>query len=63
MVGCVLSQLKPSEFYILSCEKGLGLRPWPFPQLRMYKDLILWYVELLGLYRNPECVCDTSHHY
>ena len=21
MVGCVLSQLKPSEFYILSCEK------------------------------------------
>ena len=23
MVGCGLSQLKPSEFYILSCEKGL----------------------------------------
>ena len=24
MVGCVLSQLKPSELYILSCGKGLG---------------------------------------
>ena len=35
MVGCVLSQLKPSELYILSCGKGLGLRPGPFPQLRM----------------------------
>ena len=30
MVGCVLSQLKPSEFSILSCEKGLGLRPRSF---------------------------------
>ena len=31
MVGCVLSQLKPSEFYILSCEAKnlelLGLYP------------------------------------
>ena len=27
MVGCVLSQLKPSELYILSFEKGLGLYP------------------------------------
>ena len=35
MVGCVLSQLKPSEVYILSCEKGLGLRPRPYSQLRM----------------------------
>ena len=35
MVGCVLSQLKPSELYILSCEKGRGRRPRPFPQLRM----------------------------
>ena len=35
MVGCVLSQLKPSELSILSCEKGLGLRPGPFSQLRM----------------------------
>ena len=26
MVRCVLSQLKPSELYILNCEKGLGLR-------------------------------------
>ena len=24
MIGCVLGQLKPSEFYILSCEKGPG---------------------------------------
>ena len=24
MIGCVLSQLKPSQLYILSCEKGLG---------------------------------------
>ena len=27
--------LKPSEFYILCCEKGLGLRPRPSSQLRM----------------------------
>ena len=40
MVGCVLSQLKPSELYILSFGKSLGLRP--FPQLRN--------VEFLGLY-------------
>ena len=33
MVGCVLSQLKPSELYILSCGKSLGLRPRTFPQL------------------------------
>ena len=25
MVGCVLSQLKPSELHILSCGKGRGL--------------------------------------
>ena len=24
MVGCVFSQLKPSGFYILSCEEGRG---------------------------------------
>ena len=30
MAGCVLSQLKPSGFSILSCEKGLGLRPRTF---------------------------------
>ena len=35
MFGCVLSQLKHSELYILSCEKSLGLRPRPFSQLRM----------------------------
>ena len=36
MVGCVSSQLKPSELYILSFEKILGLRPRPFSKLRMY---------------------------
>ena len=35
MFGCVLSQLKPAELYILSCEKSLGLRPRPFSQLWM----------------------------
>ena len=35
MVVCVLSQLKPSELYILSLEKALGLRPRPFSKLRM----------------------------
>ena len=30
LVGCVLSQLKPSGFSILSCEKGVGLRPRTF---------------------------------
>ena len=39
---CVLSQLKPSEFYIPSCEKGLGLRPRPFSTAKN--------VELLGLH-------------
>ena len=35
MVGCVLSQLKPSGISILTCEKGLGFRPRPISQLRM----------------------------
>ena len=49
MVGCVLSQLKPSELYIPSCKKGLGLRPRPFSQLRM--------LEFLGFYPIPNtCV-------
>ena len=47
MVGCVLSQLKPSEFFILSCEKrarpsardGRGATYFPAKN-----------VELLGLY-------------
>ena len=30
MVGCVFSQIKPSGFSTLSCEKGLGLRPQAF---------------------------------
>ena len=48
MFGCVLSQLKPSEFYILSCEKGLGLRPRPFSQLRMWSSLgFILYVILI----------------
>ena len=35
MVGCVLSQLKPSELYILSCGKDRGLQARFFPQVRM----------------------------
>ena len=35
MVSCLLGQLKLSDFYILSFEKGLGLRPRPFSKLRM----------------------------
>ena len=35
MVECVLSQLKPSKLYILSCGKCLDLRPRHFPQLRI----------------------------
>ena len=42
MVGCVLSQLKPSGFCILSCEKGSGLRPRTFFTVKNG--------ELLGLY-------------
>ena len=42
MVRCVLSQLKPSGFSILSCEKGHGFGP--FSQLRMESasDFILY---------------------
>ena len=45
MVGCVLNQLKPSDLYILCCEKGLSLRPPPFPQLRMRAPRALSYTE------------------
>ena len=38
MVGSVLSQSKPSELYILSCVKGLGLPPRPFTQLRVWSS-------------------------
>ena len=38
MFECVLSQFKALEFYILSCEKGFGLRPRPFSQLRMWSS-------------------------
>ena len=41
MFGCVLGQLKPSEFYIISSKKSLGLRPRTFSQLKC---------KLLGLY-------------
>ena len=34
MVGCVLSQLKSSELYILSFEKGLGLDPFQSRECR-----------------------------
>ena len=43
MAGCVLIQLKPSELYILSCDRSVGLRPRPFSTAKN--------VELLGL--NP----------
>ena len=33
MFGCALSQLKPSELHIRSCEKGRGRRARPFSQL------------------------------
>ena len=35
MAVCVFSQLKPSELYILSFEKSIGLWPRPFSKLRM----------------------------
>ena len=41
-VGCVLSQLKLSELYILNGKKGLGLWPRTFSTANN--------VELLGLY-------------
>ena len=46
MVGCVLSQLKPSELNILSCGKGLGQRPRPSASTFYTAKN----VELLGLY-------------
>ena len=33
--GPILYRIKPEELYILSCGKGRGRMPWPFPQLRM----------------------------
>ena len=41
MVGCVLSQLKHSELYILSCGKGLGPSASAFSTAKN--------VEILGL--------------
>ena len=34
-VTSIVFRIKPEELYILSCGKGLGRRPRPFPQLRM----------------------------
>ena len=42
MVGCVLSQLKPTELYIVSCGKGLGPSALTFSTAKN--------VDLLGLY-------------
>ena len=56
MLGCVLSQLKPSELYILSCGKGHGLRPRPFPHLRMWSSsgFILYEIIItVGSFCNP----------
>ena len=39
MLGCVLSHLR-----ILSCGKSLGLRPRPFPQLRIRKNKTFVYI-------------------
>ena len=65
MVGCVLSQLKPSELYILSCRKGLCLRPRPFSQLIMYSSLgfILYKIMFVGFNLNdePVYVCITNN--
>ena len=51
MVGCILSQLKPSTsaLSILSCGKGHGLRPRPFPQLKMqsFSGFILYVMLIL----------------
>ena len=41
MFGCVLSQLKPSEVYILSCEKGLD----PFHSSECRVPLALSYTQ------------------
>ena len=46
MVGCALSQLKPSELYSLSWGKGLGLRP----RLSASAFSSAKNVEVLGLY-------------
>ena len=55
MVGCVLSQFKPSELYIVSCEKAIGFRPRSFSQLRMFLGLypILNEGVLIGHLRAP----------
>ena len=52
MVICVLSQLKPSEFSIHNCEKGLGLWPRTFFTAKIG--------ELLGLY--PILIVHCSEH-
>ena len=54
MVVCVLSQLKPSELNIFRCGISIGLRPRPFPQLRMKSSsgFILYVFPPLTPYRH-----------
>ena len=48
MVECVLSQIKPSEFYNLSREKSFGLWPYGWP-MGSFLDLTL-NVQFANLY-------------
>ena len=65
MVGCVLSQLKPSELYILSCREDRGLRARFFPQVRMQSSsgFILYDVltRRLAMKIPPRCNQWLSH--
>ena len=54
MVECVLIQLKPSDLYIISFEKGLGLRPRPFSTAKN--------VELFGLYPIQNATGSVAPH-
>ena len=63
MVRCVLSQLKPSELYILSCGKSLGLRPQPFPQLRMYSSSSFILYEIVARPREPQLQVGENYSY
>ena len=67
MIGCVLSQVKPSEFYILSCGKGRGqtrLTPSGRPATRLQsskarlqvreKAMTAWQSDLCTLHWSTE---------
>ena len=45
VVACVLSQLKPSGFSILSCEKNIGLRPHIFFTTKNVELLVLYPIQ------------------